>query len=215
MTNRVSADRPNIELDGGLPLARVGFLGTSSLSASVSVQELGSPSGDTPADMRFVTGARIVFESGREENVQTVQLAVEQSKLDAMGVGADQLIVAHYDDQRNRWDLLNTTVESQADDVVVLSASSAGFSAYAVFAEEAPATTTTTATTTTATTTEPTSTTAATTTVADETTDAPTTTTASAPDAENAATGLATPGFTPLAALVALLAVALLARRRR
>lgn len=175
VSQSISGTSAQVALSGGLPVTEVGFGSQTQLSAQVAVQEIASPPGTVPPGLAFVTGADITFESGGGEDVETVQMGVTQSTLDDLGVAPEQLVLAHYDDQNDEWETLETSVVSSDGDSVVLEAPSAGFSTYAVFAQEDEDVTTTTTTTQ-----QPTTTTEAPTTTTEvptTTTDAPPTTT--------------------------------------
>lgn len=139
----ISGNQPELALSGGMPIQSVGFTSQAGLSASVSVEELSGPPGDTPPGLQFVAGADITFTMGDSDDVDTVRLGVERDRVDEIGVTVDQLAIYHYDDQHNEWEALETSVVSEGDGEVVLEAPSAGFSAYAIFAQQAETTTTT------------------------------------------------------------------------
>ncbi|MFC7202640.1 PGF-pre-PGF domain-containing protein [Haloferax namakaokahaiae] len=200
------------KFDGSLPDGRgvtglsIGF--DSTVRGKVTVREraglpgtLGRPTG------KPVSWLQIDVPDAVEDEPATLTLTVKRSKLDELGVSADDLQVERYDDDTSAWETLETRVVNDSGETVVIEAETPGFSYFAVVAKQVDDGGTTTAEPTpteeTTTTEEPTPTeeTATTTTAETETTAEPTTT--SSP----------VPGFGVVVALVALLAVALAAVR--
>ncbi len=203
----ISGTNATIPIDGE-SLSEVGFTSQTNLSATVTVTERTSPSVEGPANRTFATGADIEFVLGESDGVETIRIGVKQSRLDELGVTADQLSIYHLNETADEWTELDTTVVRQNDNRVVLEAPSDGFSEYAVFATD-PGQTTDPGTPTPGTPTD-----TATPDDADQQTDsepADSEPTDSEPAATTDGSG---PGFTAAVALLALVAAALLAVRR-
>ena len=148
--------------------------------------------------------------TGDSSSVETVRMGVRQSRLDELGATADQLTVYHRNEATGEWDELETTVVREGGTVTVLEAPSAGFSEYAIFAGDSP---------------EPTETPTATPSEQPDTTATPTpiqetgkaqsgTPVPSESERAVTTTSGSGPGFTAIGALIAVLVVALVARRR-
>ena len=198
----------------GQALSGVGFTSQTELLTSVTVTELSGSPTDAPSSMSFIAGADIGFPSGGSDSIETVQLTLRQSRLDELGVAAEELKIFHHNEMAGRWDGLETTVIERDSSIVTVEAPSAGFSVYAVFA-------TTAATEPTAKTSGESSSGSDTPTSAPDSSDTPTPapdssdTPTSAPDSSDTpTTGESGPGFTILSSLVALLVVTVLARYR-
>ncbi|AOW80859.1 cell surface glycoprotein related protein [Halodesulfurarchaeum formicicum] len=158
----VTGTNPSVTVDGQ-GLAFVEFAAATEIDDTVSVTEILEPPVAGPGGMAFVSGAEITFSGSGGDAVEQIRKGVKQSRLDELDVTADQLVIHHLNEETDEWEALDTEVASEDDTEVVLAAPSAGFSTYAVFAQEDVTTTTT----------EPTPTT----TEAPTTTDAPPTTT--------------------------------------
>jgi len=207
VTTRISGTNATVPIDGE-SLSEVGFTSQTNLSATVTITERTGPVAEGPANRTFATGADIEFIFGSSDGVETVRIGVKQSRLDGLGVTADQLSIYHLDETTGEWSELDTTVVRQNDLRVVLEAQPDGFSEYAVFATDPgqiePPGTPTPGTPTPDTPDEdrPTS---------DGETASEDTPTDGEPEATTDGSG---PGFTVVLALLALVAAALLAVRR-
>ena len=204
VTAGISGTDATVIVDGE-SLSEVGFTSQTNLSATVTVTERTGPSVEGPASRTFATGADIEFAFDSSDSVETVRIGVKRSRLDELGVTADQLSIYHLNDATGEWSELDTTVVRQNDLRVVLGAPQDGFSEYAVFAADPGQT-------------EPPGTPTTDTPAPGEDTPTPDGETASEDtptDDEPAATTDGTgPGFTVVLALLALVAAALLAVRR-
>jgi PGF-pre-PGF domain-containing protein len=143
ISTSVTGTNPTISVDEGISLSSVGFGSQTDIDAEVEVNELTESPSPEPDGSTFVTGADITFTSGDSSGVERVRIGVRQSRLAELDVSSDRLVVAHLNEDSGEWELLDTTVESEDDEQVVLDAPSAGFSTYAVFAQEEPTTTAT------------------------------------------------------------------------
>ena len=208
-TATLTGTNPNVTV-GGRALSEVGFTSRTELLTGVAVTELTESPAAEPSNTSFVAGADIGFPNGGSGPVRFVRLTLQQSRLDELGVSAEQLAIYHMDGATSQWDGLETTVIGQHGDSVTVEAPSAGFSVYAVFAAT-PGT-------------EPTPTAAAPTAAASDNnggeSDTATPTpgesdTATPGSSDTATTGGSGPGFTIGLSLVVLLVVAATARYRR
>ncbi len=200
----VAADgRASVDLSGGKAVESVEIRLPVGTTGDVSVDELE----DLPADVSETRGKRIalldVHAPDPGDGTAVVRLSVSKHVVDAYRASPEELTVEHYDADAGEWETLDTSVASTSGGKVVLEAETSGFSLYAVTQGDAESATTTTATTPEESTTAPPTATA----TPEESTDEPTTD-------EPTTTTRPFPGFGPVVALVALLVVALLARRR-
>ncbi|WP_259518987.1 PGF-pre-PGF domain-containing protein [Halanaeroarchaeum sp. HSR-CO] len=171
----LAGTNPTVRIDAGQSISMIGFGSQVELTDTVTVTEVTESPSPAPQGATFVTGAEITFGSSNGEDVDTVQMGVQQTRLDELGVSSNQLVLHHLNED-GEWEALETEVVSEDKFEVVLEAPSAGFSTYAVFAQEDVTTTTQ----------QPTTTEAPTTTAAPTTTEDPTTTEAPGDDGPGA-----------------------------
>ncbi|WP_311173112.1 choice-of-anchor D domain-containing protein [Halobellus ordinarius] len=164
-------------------------------TGQTTIEELPDPPADTPETIgQYVTGVDIEAPDPPAGQTATVTITVSQDRLDELGVAADQLTIEHYRD--GAWQQLETNVQSTGEEVTV-SAPVTGFSPFAVTYQQQTATS------------EPgTDTPEPDTDTPEPDTDTP------EPDTQTT-TDTGTPGFGIVVAIIALLAAALLAVRRR
>ncbi|UWG47034.1 Cell surface protein containing PGF C-terminal sorting motif [Halanaeroarchaeum sp. HSR-CO] len=140
----LAGTNPTVRIDAGESISMIGFGSEVELDDTASITEVTETPSPAPQGATFVTGAEITFSSTNGEDVDTVQMGVQQSTLDDLGVSAEQLVLHHLNED-GEWETLETEVVSEDNFEVVLEAPSAGFSTYAVFAQEDEDVTTTTA----------------------------------------------------------------------
>jgi PGF-CTERM protein/PGF-pre-PGF domain-containing protein len=180
-------------------------------TGSVTVDPVGSfPSGAPPPDGRVLGAVDITPPSDVASDAGSLRITVARSTVDAMGGTPERLQIVRYDGVELQ--PLETTVSRADGRVIVLTAETPGFSVFGVVMRDRP-TPTPTATVTPTPTATPTltATATATGTPARSATATPPVTTDAGTRTPTAGSG---PGFGGVGAVVALLAVSLLARRR-
>jgi PGF-pre-PGF domain-containing protein/PGF-CTERM protein len=196
--------------NGEASLGLAGGTGLNSVSVTipgatgeVTVTELLElPAGvDAPPQGRSILEMDISGPDPSGSEMATVRITVSQTLLNAFNAEPEELLIVHYTD--GEWEPLETSVVSE--DPVVLEGQLEGFSTFAVVQADQPTTATPTATP------EPTDTATAT----PEPTDTATPEPADTDTPEPTTTSTQLPGFGPLVALVALLALGAVALRRR
>ncbi|MGB9956387.1 PGF-pre-PGF domain-containing protein [Haloferax prahovense] len=196
--SQVSASLPD-----GATVTNVDVAFGSQGTGEVIVRERSSLPGTVGQPANPAVGfVQIDVPSSLKDSPSTVTMTVRQSRLDDLGITAQDLQVERYNDETGEWEVLDTRVVSQGDGQVVLEADTPGFSYFAVTSKQA-VTTTTTADDGETTTADDGETTTGTSGFDDETTTGEPTTTDSV-----------IPGFGVTAALIALVAIALIAVRR-
>lgn len=201
----VRTENAEVEISGdGASVSRVAVTFGGKVDGTVEVTELaGTPDHKAfPSDLILVSVVDISVPDEATDSVATVSMTVAQSRLDDVGVAAEDLVVYHYD---GGWQALDTSVAESGDGTVTLEAETPGFSVFAVGAAAQQTTEQTTQTT--EQTTEQTS--QATTEQTTQTTQTTEQTTGQTTTSSNPL-----PGFGVTVALVALVALALLAVRR-
>ncbi|WP_277813248.1 PGF-pre-PGF domain-containing protein [Haloferax sp. ATB1] len=197
--SQVSASLPD-----GATVTNVDVAFGSQGTGEVIVRERSSLPGTVGQPANPAVGfVQIDVPSSLEDSPSTVTMTVRQSRLDDLGITAQDLQVERYNDETGEWEVLDTRVASQGNGQVVLEADTPGFSYFAVTSKQAVTTTTTTADDGETTTADDGETTTGTSGFDDETTTEEPTTTDSV-----------IPGFGVTAALIALVAIALIAVRR-
>lgn len=141
-TAALAGNTPVVRIDDGERLPMVGFGSQTALNAIVRVQEFTEPPAPNPPNARFAAGAEITFSLGSGDDVDTIRMGVRQSTLDEIDASANELTIYHLDDSSGEWEELETRVVQEDDSEVIVEAPSAGFSSYAIFAQEQVETTT-------------------------------------------------------------------------
>jgi PGF-pre-PGF domain-containing protein len=127
-----------VDLSGGTGATSVS-VNVPDTTGQVNVQELPSPPTDVPAPTgQYVSGVDIDAPDPPEGQTATVTLTISQSRLDDLGVTADDLVIQHYTD--GAWQELETTA-TESGNQVTLSAPVTGFSPFAVTTREQVTTT--------------------------------------------------------------------------
>jgi PGF-pre-PGF domain-containing protein/PGF-CTERM protein len=125
----------SVTVDGEV-LQTVEFSEGADRLSSVTVTELTESPAAEPAATSFVTGADIDGAGSEKSATGSVRLTLRQSRLDALGVGTEQLTLYRLNEATGQWDALTTTVRTQGDSVTV-EGQSVGAAVYAVFSAAA------------------------------------------------------------------------------
>ena len=147
------SETANLDQDGAAQVQLSGVTGATSVSVTVpgvsgqaTVEELPELPADVPAPAgQYISAVDISAPDPAEGESATVSISISQSRLDELGVSAEQLVIQHYRD--GVWETLETGAETKNGEVV-LSAETTGFSPFAVTTQEQAQVTTTAADTT-------------------------------------------------------------------
>jgi len=138
--------RVSIRLPGQSGVSDVQLDLSTGGGSRASVTELSGPPSSTgrPAGGQVVSVLDISVPRNAENQPATIRLTIQQSRLDDLGLTADQLQIERY--HGGQWQAIDTRVESQRDGRVVLLGETPGFSYFAVTSKQATATPTATPT---------------------------------------------------------------------
>lgn len=147
ITASIQGEDVTVPVQEGEALSGVGFDSQTSMDTVVSVTEVTDPAVPDPEGTEFVAGASISLNQDAGESVERIRMQIRRSRLDDLETTSDNLLVHHLNEETGEWETLETQVVREDGEKVVLEAPSAGFSTYAVFAQEQVETTTTEPTT--------------------------------------------------------------------